>query len=446
MEIQLPRCVLVGRPNVGKSTLFNRLTGKRTALVEDLPGVTRDRKYGLCEWRGKMIEVVDTGGLEPTSEDVILSAMRRQTQFAIEEADIVLLVADARHGLISEDREIIAELRKMEKPFFLLINKVDGPHQEALAADFYATGVEQLYAISASHGLGVADMLDDLYAELASRKLVMLEAEEVPDEEGLPRIAVIGKPNAGKSTLINTLLGEERLLTMAEAGTTRDAIDVEVDFDGKRYLFIDTAGIRRKRYIEDRVEQLSINQTLKALDRCEVALFLVDAVEGITEQDTKVVGFAHNKGRAVIIVVNKWDLMPKGEQEQKKYEEALRYKLNFLAHAPIVFCSALTGSRLKRLFKLVDEVHQAYHYRVKTGELNRFFGQMMTYHPPPVHKGRPVKFYYISQVQVAPPTFLISANQPDAAHITYQRFITNSLRAEFGFQGAPIRLIFRKHN
>ncbi|MCB9642487.1 MAG: ribosome biogenesis GTPase Der [Myxococcales bacterium] len=447
MEEKLPRCALVGRPNVGKSTLFNRLTGRRHALVEDMPGVTRDRKYGHCEWNGQTFEVVDTGGLEPTTDDYILSAMRRQTQFAIEEADFVLVIVDARHGVISEDLEIINELRRQGKPFFLLVNKVDGPNQEALAAEFYESGLEKIYPISATHGAGVGDMLDDLLAEMTQAEMELPDAAEVVDAtDGLPRIAVIGKPNAGKSTLINHLLGEERLLTMPEAGTTRDAIDVQIERDGKEYLFIDTAGIRRKKYIKERVEQLSINQSLNALDRCDVALFLVDATEGITEQDTKVAGFAHNKGRAVIIVVNKWDLMPKGQEAMKAFEEDLRYKMKYLSYAPIVFCSALTGARIQRLFQLIDKVYESFRFRIPTGELNRFFTEMMRYHPPPVYKRRPVKFYYITQIMVGPPTFLISANQPDAAHVTYQRFIMNSLRAEFGYEGVPIKLVFRRHH
>lgn len=447
MEEKLPRCALVGRPNVGKSTLFNRLIGKRDALVEDMPGVTRDRKYGKCEWNGQTIEVIDTGGLEPTTDDYILSAMRKQTQMAIDEADFVLVIVDARHGLISEDKEIINELRRQNKPFFLLVNKVDNPKQEDLAADFYALGIETIYPISATHGVGVGDMLDDLLEQMNQAQIEIPSATEIIHEhEGLPRIAVVGKPNAGKSTLINYLLGEERLLAMPEAGTTRDAIDVVVKRGDKEYLFIDTAGIRRQKYITERLERLTINQSLDALDRCDVALFLVDAAEGITEQDTKVAGFAHNKNRGVIIVVNKWDLKPKGQEPMKEFEEEIRYKMKFLAYAPIVYCSAITGSRVQRIFQLIDQTYESFKLRVPTGELNRFFNEMMRYHPPPVHKGKPVKFYYISQVQVAPPTFVISANQPDAAHVTYQRFIINSLRAEFGFEGVPLRLLFRHHH
>ncbi|MEM1009973.1 MAG: ribosome biogenesis GTPase Der, partial [Myxococcota bacterium] len=383
MEVQRkPVCALVGRPNVGKSTLFNRLTGHRHALVEDFPGVTRDRKYGMCEWLGRAIEIVDTGGLEPTSGEQILTAMRVQTEMAIDEADVVLVMMDVRDGLLSEDEEIIIRLRREGQPFLVLANKVDGIHQEAMAAEFYRLGVEKVHPISASHGHGVGDMLDDLYDECTRLALWPPERESEEDAQEIPRLAVIGKPNAGKSTLINRLLGEDRLLTMAEAGTTRDAIDVELNFEGKPYVLIDTAGIRRKKYIRERVEKLSVNQSLKALDRADVALFLVDATAGITEQDTKVAGFAHNKGRGVVIVVNKWDLMPKGEEAQKTFREEIRYKMKYLAYAPIVFCSALTGAKVKRIFLHAEKVYASYRKRIGTGELNRFFEEMMRYHPP----------------------------------------------------------------
>jgi len=457
---------LIGRPNVGKSTLFNRLVGQRAAIVEDTPGVTRDRRYGTSDWNGMAFEVIDTGGLEPKTDNEVFRAMRRQTLMAIEEADLALLIVDGRHGMLPQDKEIYNQLRKEHRECFVAVNKIDGRHQEGMVVDFYSLGAEELYPISALHGSGTGDMLDDIVAffRRIEEQRAELEAAGLSDEdnafnegeesedwnqeeeeyEGVPRIAVIGKPNAGKSTFINQVLGEERLLAMPIPGTTRDAIDVETSYKDKPYLFIDTAGIRRKKYIKEKLEKISIHQSLGSLDRCDVALMMVDATEGITEQDAKVAAFAHKKGRGIVLVVNKWDLMEKSPKAMKVFEERLRYQLKFLHYAPVVFCSALTGMRIDRVFEAVEKVLEGYRYRIPTGELNRFFAEMLRYHPPPVHRGRPIKFYFITQARTAPPSFMISANQPNAAHVTYKRFIMNSLRANFGFEGVPIRLFFRQ--
>lgn len=449
MAERLARVALIGRPNVGKSTLFNRLVGKRMAIVEDTPGVTRDRKYGESDWNGVAFEVVDTGGLEPKTENEMLQAMRQQTEYAIEEADLILFLTDGREGLLPQDEEILDKLRKAQQPLLVVVNKIDNRKMETLISEFYALGVEQLYPISGIHGIGVGDLLDDVVVLLQQLRPPSEELhvdDEDDDDIRVPRIAVIGKPNAGKSTLINRILGEERLLATPIAGTTRDAIDVDVTFQDKPYRFIDTAGIRRKKYVKEQLEKVTVHQAIDGLGRSDISLFLVDATEGITEQDTKIAGIAHNKGRGIVIVINKWDLVERDPKAMKKYEEEVRYRLKYLHYAPIVFCSALTGMRIHRIFEAIDRVYQGYRHRIPTGELNRFFAEMLQYHPPPVHRGRPIKFYFITQARVAPPSFMISANQPDAAHVTYQRFITNSLRANFGFEGVPIRLHFRKHH
>lgn len=470
MDPSLPRIALIGRPNVGKSTMFNRLIGKRAAIVEDMPGVTRDRKYGQSDWNGLYFNVIDTGGLEPKTDSEVLLAMRRQTDMAIDEADFVIFVTDGREGLLPQDMEIVQRFREEGIDFVVAVNKLDSRGQLLMLADFYALGVgeEELFPVSSIHGTGLGDLLDVAVQRLRVRFPEEVEEETFepfpdeddsqieydeegnviqPEEEDIPppRIAVIGKPNAGKSTLVNQILGEERLLTMPIPGTTRDAIDVEIEYRNKPYKFIDTAGIRRKKYIKDPLERIMISQSVDALGRSDISLLLMDATEGVTEQDAKVAGIAHNKGRGLILVVNKWDLMENSQQAMKEFEDELRRKLRFLHYVPVIFISAKTGYKIHRIFQMIDQVYSAYRRRVPTGELNRFFAEMMHYHPPPVYRGRPIKFYYVTQARTRPPTFLISANQPDAAHVTYKRFVINSIREEFGFQGVPIKLLFRKH-
>lgn len=467
MSVWTPQVALIGRPNVGKSSLFNRLTDARSAIVEDMPGVTRDRQYGFCEWNGVRFEVVDTGGFEPKTDDEILQAMRKQSDMAIDDADFVIFLADGREGCLPQDHEIFDKLRKLEKPFIVAVNKLDNLKMEVMSADFYALGIDEVFSISATHGLGVGDMLDivverlqtiasDIQADADAEDGIFEdswddsspefdeEAEQDPDAAYVPRIAVFGKPNAGKSTLINQILGEERLLALPIPGTTRDAIDVDFTRNGNSYMFIDTAGIRRKKYVSDRLEREMIHRSVDAVGRCHVAVMLIDATKGVTDQDAKIAGIAHNRGRAVIIVVNKWDLMDRSSKATREFEADLRHKLKYLHYAPVLFCSALTGLRIDKIFDTIDRLYSNYRRRITTGELNRFFEEMLAYHPPPVHRGRPIKFYYITQARIAPPTFVISANFPDAAHVTYQRFIINSIRGEFGFDGIPIRLKFRK--
>ncbi len=477
---KIPTVALIGRPNVGKSTLFNRLIEEQKAIVYDYPGVTRDRQYGQCTWNGLTFTVIDTGGLEATSEDQLLAAMRKQTLQAVDEADAVIAIADGRDGILPGDTEIIEILRQKQKPFVLAVNKLDTPKMEPLAAEFYATGAEYIFPISALHGSGVGDLLDVIVeflkkdiqgeqktegegesqppAEEGRAQLEVLQLGEVDSSEGdseetegdlieeVPKIAVIGKPNAGKSTLINKFLGEERLLTLPSPGTTRDPVDVEVKRGDKSYIFVDTAGIRRKKYIKEKLEYTMINRTVRAIERSDVVLLLINAEEGITEQDTKVAGIAHNRGRGIIILVNKWDTVEDPQKERKIFLENIQRRLKYLSYAPVIFCSAKTGYNLKKIFPTIDRVYKNFHYRVTTGKLNRFFARILEHHPPPTYRGRAIRFYYITQAQTAPPVFVISANYPDAAHITYQRFIINSIRKEFGFEGVPIQLKFKKHH
>ncbi len=462
-EKKLPKVALIGRPNVGKSTLFNRLIEEQKAIVFDQPGVTRDRQYGECEWNGLKFEVIDTGGFEPKTDDKILAAMRRQTEQAIEEADAIVFVVDGREGVLAGDLEIIDLLRRREKPFILAVNKLDTIKMELLASEFYAIGIENIFPISALHGSGVGDLLD-LLVELLRRQLNLPSLEEIknssewlssedigPKEdelttESIPKIAVIGRPNVGKSTLINKLLGEERLLALPTPGTTRDTVDVEIERKNKRYLFLDTAGLRRKKYIRERLEKEMIHRTVRAIERSDIVLLLLNVEEGITEQDAKVAGIAHNRGRGIIILVNKWDTVKTPREARKQFLEEMDRKLRYLSYAPLLFCSAKTGYNLNKLFPLIDKVHSNYYYRVTTGKLNRFFEKILRDHPPPTYRGRAIKFYYITQAQVAPPLFIISANYPDAANISYQRFIINRIRTEFGFEGIPIQLKFKSRH
>jgi GTP-binding protein len=506
-----PIVALVGRPNVGKSTLFNRLTGTRQSLVEDTPGVTRDRKYGDVEWDGRAFTLVDTGGFEPEPEHDILREMRRQTQVAIDEAAVVVFVCDARAGMNPADREVAEHLRTAGKKTLLCVNKVDGDKQQADALEFFAVGLGEVLTVSAQHGLGVGDLLDAIVALLpASKKregakdadaradetasserdrspadvyrstgrrlplgaeldpglddaLLGAEHDEdaaaaspAPEDEvapsdaapidlrtAIPRIAVIGRPNAGKSTLINRLLGEERLLTFHEPGTTRDSVDALLERGDRKYLLIDTAGIRRQRSIHDPLERMCVARALDAIDRADVAWLLIDADAGITEQDAKVAAFANDKGRGLVLVLNKWDLVPAGSAAQRVRDE-LERKLQFVTHAPVVQTSARTGSRVERLLAVTDRVYVEHGTRISTGKLNRFFRDALLKHPPPTARGRTVKLYFISQVATRPPTFVVSVNYPEAVHFSYRRYVVNRLREAFGFEGVPLRVLYRQ--
>jgi GTP-binding protein len=432
-----PVVAIVGRPNVGKSTLFNRVAGGREAIVEDAPGVTRDRHYGDADWAGKHFLLVDTGGFDPETDEPILQEMRRQTQVAIDEADVVLFVGDAQEGLTPADGEVVGHLRRSGKAVVVAVNKVDGPKMEAAALEFYQVGCERVHPISAQHGLGLSDLLDAV-----AERLPEAPPAEAPRDD-FTRVAVIGRPNAGKSTLINRLLGEERLLTFHEPGTTRDSIDALLRRGERGWWLIDTAGIRRQRSIQERLERITVIRALKAIDRADVAWLLIDGAAGVAEQDAKVAAFAHDKGKALILAVNKWDLTGRTPKAVARFREEIERKLQFLSYAPRLFVSARTGSHVERLLDLTDRVHAAHSRRVATAPLNRFFEDVLARHPPPSAGGRLVKLYYITQVSTRPPTFVVSTNRPEDVHFSYRRYVVNQLREAFEFEGTPLRVLYR---
>lgn len=428
---------IVGRPNVGKSTLFNRIIGQRRAIVEDVPGVTRDRNYAEVTRYDVPFILVDTGGFEPVSEDRLLVQMREQSQLAVEEADVILMVMDAREGLTPSDVEVVNRLRRAGKPVFYVVNKVDGPKQEAEVAEFYALGVEQIHAVSAEHGRGVGDLMDEL--------LAVLPHAEPPAEEDTQevRLAVVGRPNVGKSSLVNKLLGYERVVANATAGTTRDAIDTPFEYNEQRYVLIDTAGIRRKGRVSQKLEKFSVVQALKGMDRAHVVLVVIDAAEGVTEQDLTVAGYAYEKGRAVILVVNKWDLVVKDHKTMGQYVADLRDSFKFLNFAPVLFVSALSGQRINRIMGAVEKVAAEFNRRIPTPELNRILKEATISHAPPMAQGKQVKLFYMTQTAVRPPTFVIFGNRTKGIHFSYHRYLINQLREAFSFEGCPIRLFFK---
>jgi GTP-binding protein len=427
---------IVGRPNVGKSTLFNRLLGRRKAIVENVPGVTRDRHYAEVTRFARPFLLVDTGGFEPVSSDHLLIQMREQTQLALEEADIILFMMDARDGLTAADKEIAKNLRRVDKPVLFLVNKVDGEQQEVAATEFYELGIEQYYSLSAEHGYGVGDLLSALEELLP----VGGESDERADEI---RLAVIGRPNVGKSTLVNRLLGYERVVANPEAGTTRDSIDTRFDYQQQRYCLIDTAGIRRQGKISQTLEKYSVVSALKAMDRAHVVLMLIDASEGVTDRDLNIAGYAYEKGRALILVVNKWDVLEKDERTMQTFTEEVRWRFKFLPFAPLLFVSALTGQRVHKIMSLVEQVAGEFNRRVSTPELNRGLEEFVAKHPPALVAGHRLKFYYAAQSAVRPPTFVIFSNRPEEVHFSYQRYLINCFREKFGFTHVPLRLRFK---
>jgi GTP-binding protein len=432
-----PIIAIVGRPNVGKSTLFNRIAGGKRAIVWDEPGVTRDRNYADVEWEEKVFTLIDTGGFEPVSKDRIFIQMREQCQLAMDEADVILFMMDGKEGLTPSDKEIADILRRLNKPVFYIVNKIDGPKHEERALEFYGLGVEPIYSISAEHGYGVNGLMDDVLKALPS-------LTEGKWDEDVTKVAVVGRPNVGKSSLINRLLGYKRVLVDEVPGTTRDAIDTLFEKDGKKYVLIDTAGIRRKSRISLRLEKYSIVEALRTIDRSEVALLLLDSREGVTDQDARIGGFIHDKGKGCILVVNKWDLVEKDSQTMVRYEREVRENLKYLSYAPIVFISALTGQRVRNVLDVVDHVSEQTKKRIPTSPLNKYFGKWVEKFPPPIYKGRSVKLNYITQVSTAPPTFVIYANFPDGIHFSYERYLVNQMRETFSFEGVPVRFRFRK--
>ena len=432
-----PIIAIVGRPNVGKSTLFNRIVRRKKAIVGDEPGITRDRNYAEAEWNGGVFLLIDTGGFEPGVNNEVALHIHQQVQLAIEEADLIIFLVDGKEGLTSTDIEIAKRLREVNKPVLHVINKIDGERQEEEIYDFYRIGVENLYPISAQHGRGVGDLLDEALNLLPP-------SSEIRYNESLVKIAVLGRPNVGKSSLVNRILGNERVIVSEKPGTTRDAIDTPLKIGEKEYLLIDTAGIRRKGRISRQLEKYSVVEALKSIDRCDVAVILIDAKEGITEQDAKIAGLAHDKGRASVLVVNKWDLIEKDSYTIYKYTEDIRYNLKFIRYAPIIFVSALTGQRALKIIDLVDRVAEQYQRRVPTSELNRVFEEVILSNPPPMYRNKELKLYYITQVSIKPPAFVIFVNYPEGIHFSYERYIVNKIRENFEFDGTPVRVFFRK--
>ncbi len=435
-----PVIAIVGRPNVGKSTLFNKLIGERRAIVEDTPGVTRDRIYGETEWRGRRIVVIDTGGIEPSGEDVILSGMREQAQIAIESADVIIFMCDVRSGLVADDAEIAAMLRRSKKPVIPVVNKCDSVgNLPGEFYEFYELGFDaDPIPLSSVHGTGTGDLLDAVLA------LVPGEAEEEREDDVI-RVAVIGKPNAGKSSLVNRIAGEERMIVSDIPGTTRDAIDTRIENAYGKYIFIDTAGIRRSAKIRDSIEHYSVLRAHTAAERADVCLIMIDAGEGVTEQDERIAGIAHEAGRASIIVVNKWDsIADKDNSTVKKFDEKIRTALSYMPYAPIMYVSARTGQRVSNLFEQINLVYSQSVLRISTGMINDMLADATTRVQPPTDKGRRLKIYYMTQVSVAPPTFVIFCNSVELFHFSYRRYIENCLREAFGFNGTPIKIVVRE--
>ncbi|NLY53664.1 MAG: ribosome biogenesis GTPase Der [Firmicutes bacterium] len=430
---------VVGRPNVGKSTLFNYLVGRRLAIVDDMPGVTRDRLYSDVTWLNHEFTLVDTGGLEINSDDEMHIYIRKQAEIAIREADLVLLVVDGRQGLTPLDEDVAQVLRTTNKPVILVVNKIDHPKYEAHAAEFYQLGLPHMVSISAANGLGMGDLLDLIVEFLPA-------SADSWDDEDIIRVAVIGKPNTGKSSLVNAILGQERVIVSDVPGTTRDAVDTPVTIGEDRYVLIDTAGLRRKSKVEEAIERYSGLRSLRAIERSDIVLMLIDATEGVTEQDKKIVGFAHNRGKGIILVVNKWDLIEKDHRTAQRFTDEIRSELTFVSYAPIIFVSAKTGQRVHRIFDLVQRVSEQQHLRLPTSILNQLIQEATIVTPTPTDKGRRLRIYYATQSGVRPPTFVLFVNDPELMHFSYLRFLENTLRNAAGFEGTPLRFHVRKRN
>ena len=433
-----PLVAIVGRPNVGKSMLFNRLVGQRLSIVEDTPGVTRDRLYAECEWRGIKFDMVDTGGIEPSTDSEILLFMREQAQIAINSADVIVLVTDIRTGVTAADKEVANMLLRSKKPVVLAVNKADSTGTEDPAVyEFYELGLGDPISVSAVHGHGTGELLDECVRNFPEQ-----EGEE--EEDDSVKVAVIGKPNVGKSSLINRILGEKRVIVSDMAGTTRDAVDTKFENDKGKYVFIDTAGIRRRSRVDERVEKFSVMRAQLAIERADVCVIMIDARDGVTEQDTKIAGLAHEAGKASIIVVNKWDLVDKETGTMEKMRKDIMRDLSFMSYAPILFISALTGQRTDRLFELINFVNDQSSMRISTGMLNDVLADAQARVQPPTDKGRRLKIYYMTQTGIKPPNFVIFCNSRELFHFSYRRYIENQIRSVFGLEGTPVRIVIRQ--
>ena len=434
-----PIVAIVGRPNVGKSTLFNRIAGERIAIVEDTPGVTRDRIYAQAEWVSKHFTIIDTGGIEPDSEELIPKKMRQQAELAMDMAQVILFVVDGKAGLTPSDRDVALMLLKTKKPVLLVVNKVDNKNLPDDFYNFYELGFGEPIPVSSSIGLGTGDLLDEVVKNFPQDMDTELDEDVV-------KVAIVGKPNAGKSSILNRLIGEERVIVSPIAGTTRDAIDTYIEMDGKKYLFIDTAGIRRKSKVYENIEKYSVIRAYASVEKADVVLTVIDATEGISEQDSKIAGLAHDAGKASIVVVNKWDLIEKDNHSVKEYTKKIREELPFMQYCPILFVSALTSQRMGKIKETVDFIFDEASKRVATGVLNDVIGEAVMMNQPPSDKGKRLKIYYATQVGVRPPTFAIFVNEKELFHFSYQRYIENKLRENFGYEGTPLKIYVREKN
>ncbi len=431
-----PLIAIVGRPNVGKSTFFNKVVGRKISITEDRPGVTRDRLYADAEWRGRTFSLVDTGGIELKSDDLMWKHIKKQAEVAIDTAQVILFFVDGKEGLTTSDYDVADMLRKSKKPVIVVVNKID-EYSEEKVFEFYSLGLGEPYPVSSEHGKGIGDVLDEC---------VSYFEKNVGEEDDSLKIAVVGKPNAGKSSIVNRLLGFERSIVTDIAGTTRDAIDTRFTYDGKNYTIIDTAGIRKKAKVEDDVEYYSVMRAFDAVRRADVCLLVVDSSEGLTEQDTKIIGYVHEQGKPSVVVMNKWDLIEKDTNTINKFEEKLKEDLKFMDYFKSVYVSAKTGQRAEKIMKVVDEVYKNAHFRIPTGTLNDLISDTVRANEPPSYNGRRLRVYYSSQVSVAPPTFVLFVNDGTLMHFSYERFLENSIRKAFDFSGTPIRIVTREKN
>lgn len=433
----LPVVAIVGRPNVGKSTIFNRLVGERVAIVEDVPGVTRDRIYGKAEWLNRYFHVIDTGGIEVGPSDEILTQIRHQAELAIDEADVIILVVDSRSGVTDADMEVARMLNRTKKPIVLAVNKVDNPEMKTDIYDFYQLGVGDPFPVSGSHGLGLGDLLDEVFKHLGP-------SGENESDEDVIRVAIIGRPNVGKSSLTNAILGEERVIVSDIAGTTRDAVDTPFERDGQKYILVDTAGMRKRGKVYESTEKYSVMRALKAIEDSDVVLAVINGEEGIIEQDKKIAGYAHEAGKGVIIIVNKWDAVEKDDKTMHQFTLQIREEFKFLDYAPILFVSAKTKQRIHTILPKVNEVAEAHAMRIPTSVLNDLITDATVMTPPPSDKGKRLKINYATQAAVKPPTFILFVNDPELMHFSYERYIENKIREAFVFEGTPIRILTRK--